>query len=105
MAKQLRMYKIEPSLERAFLDRFRNHAAPIMKQRYGFTILDKWFSRSDEELWFVYLIDSPTDAAVLLEKMSEFVSDEEWVAIKKQTREQYGEMVLGKVEKILEDIE
>ena len=34
----------------------------------------------------------------------DFLADDEWIAVKNKTREQFGEMVLGKEERIIEEV-
>lgn len=57
--QQLRTYEVDPAKREAFLRRFEQHAARIMRGRAGFTILTMWESRNDDALEFVYLLHWP----------------------------------------------
>lgn len=102
MIHQLRIYKIDPTLKEVFDKRFNEHAYRIMKS-YGFVIAAMWYSEYDGQLEFVYILEW-SDETTLNKQWDAFMADTEWEAIKKKSREQYGEMVLGKVrDQILED--
>lgn len=92
---QLRIYRINPTLKNEFDMRFRDHASRIM-QRYGFEIVSMWYSETEEGLEFVYILQWP-DLETKEKQWAAFMADEEWEAIKQESREQYGEMVLAKV--------
>lgn len=99
MINQLRLYNIRPELRDMFLARFRDHAARIMRERYGFRILAMWLTEEAEQLRFVYLL-SWTDAAEMKGAWQRFMADEEWAEVKRQTRLVAGEPVIE-----VEDIE
>ena len=95
MINQLRIYRIEPNLKTEFDLRFKTHAIRIMK-KYGFQINAMWYSQADENTEFVYVLQWP-DESTLKNQWELFMADEEWIEIKRQSREKYGEMVLVKV--------
>jgi len=55
MMHQLRIYEIFEQNKAAFHDRFRDHAARIMKS-YGFDIIAMWESKTNDRTEFVYLL-------------------------------------------------
>lgn len=83
MINQLRLYTINPDLRDEFLARFENHAARIMRDKYGFNILAMWLSGEGARLRFIYLL-SWTDKTAMNNSWAEFMADEEWRTIKKQ---------------------
>lgn len=95
MIQQLRIYDIDPTLKNEFGERFRDHASRIMAS-YGFHIVSMWFSDYEGRVEFVYVLQW-NDVDTMKNKWADFMADEEWATIKTQTREKYGEMVLGKV--------
>ncbi|MFG1203433.1 NIPSNAP family protein [Xanthobacter aminoxidans] len=99
MINQLRLYRINPDLKDAFLARFRDHAARIMRERYGFKIVAMWLSDEPDNLRFVYILSWP-DLPAKEEAWRRFMADEEWNEIKRVTRETSGEPVQG-IEDIL----
>ncbi|HKE95647.1 MAG TPA: NIPSNAP family protein [Povalibacter sp.] len=88
---QLRIYEIFDGNKQAFHDRFRDHAARIMA-KYQFSIVAMWESKFDGRTEFVYLLQWP-DEATMKARWAEFMADEEWKAIKKQTGAKYGPLV------------
>ncbi len=104
MIHQLRIYRIEPSLKLEFDTRFRNHASRIMKS-YNFNIVAMWYSELEGNTEFVYILEWP-DETTMRTQWDAFMADTEWEAIKNQSREAHGEMVLAKVrDQVLEDTE
>jgi|GEM_PF-858817 len=95
MIHQLRIYRIHPDLKTVFDDRFRDHASRIMKS-YDFNIVAMWYSECEGNTEFVYILKWP-DEDTMRKQWVAFMADTEWEAIKKQSRETYGEMVLAKV--------
>ena len=95
MIHQLRIYEIFPSNRDAFLDRFDNHAARIMRG-YGFNILAMWETKTEKRLEFVYLLAWPDDATRRAQ-WDAFMADAEWKAIKYETAKRYGNLV-GEIE-------
>lgn len=95
MIHQLRVYEIDPSLKDNFDERFRDHASRIMKS-HGFNIVSMWYSEFNGKTEFVYILRW-NDEEIMRKQWDAFMSDQEWIDIKAQTREKYGEMVLGKV--------
>ena len=88
---QLRIYEINRNNREAFHKRFQDHALPITN-RYGFRIIDMWESDTGEKLEFVYILTWPDEATMEL-RWKEFLADQEWIAIKKQTATEIGILV------------
>lgn len=74
-----------------FHDRFHDHALRLMR-RHGFTVLDMWESDTGDRLQFVYLL-SRRDEATMEARWEAFLADEEWIAIKRRTATESGELV------------
>ncbi len=91
MVQQLRIYEIFEHNKEAFHARFRDHAMRIMR-RHGFRFVALWESVRPERTEFVYLLDWP-DLAGMDAAWRAFLADEEWIEIKRVTRERYGELV------------
>jgi heme-degrading monooxygenase HmoA len=92
---QLRIYEIFEHNKAAFHDRFRDHAARIMKM-YGFTILAMWETKTSQRTEFVYLL-AWKDEEMMLKAWSQFMADQEWKEIKRITSAQHGDLV-GEIE-------
>jgi hypothetical protein len=88
---QLRIYEIFDSNKKAFHDRFRDHAMRIMA-KYDFKIVAIWESKKDNRTEFVYLLEWP-DKETMTDRWEKFLHDEEWIKIKKETGEKYGNLV------------
>ncbi|KAA2241686.1 NIPSNAP family containing protein [Chitinophaga agrisoli] len=88
---QLRIYTIPPSNEKAFNDRFHDHALRIMK-KYDFHVVATWESRYKDKLEFIYLLEWP-DQQTMTGAWAKFMADEEWIAIKKETSKVHGSFV------------
>ena len=95
MIHQLRIYEIFEHNKAAFHDRFRDHAARIMRT-YGFNILAMWETKTGQRTEFVYLL-SWLDEAALHSAWARFMADEEWKEIKRVTSAQHGDLV-GEIE-------
>lgn len=91
MIHQLRIYEIFEHNKAAFHDRFRDHAARIMRA-YGFEILALWETQIDDRTEFVYLLVWP-DELTMRQAWTSFMADDEWKAIKRVTSAQYGDLV------------
>src|SRR5437870_1641071 len=91
MIHQLRAYEIFEHNKSAFHERFRDHAARIMKS-YGFRILAMWEAKSDRRTEFVYLLTWP-DEATKQAAWTKFRADGEWKEIKRATSAQHGDLV------------
>jgi hypothetical protein len=91
MIHQLRIYEIFEHNKTAFHDRFRDHAARIMRT-YGFNILAMWETKTGERTEFAYLLAWP-DEGTMRESWSRFMADEEWKEIKRVTSAAYGDLV------------
>ena len=96
MIQQLRIYEIFENNKAAFHNRFRDHAARIMRTRYGFRIVAMWETRISDRTEFVYLLEWPDEAAKTA-AWSAFMADAEWSEIKRVTHAEHGLMV-GKIE-------
>jgi heme-degrading monooxygenase HmoA len=99
MIHQLRVYEIFEHNKAAFHNRFRDHAARIMRT-YGFNILAMWEAKTDQRTEFVYLLAWP-DEATMRESWARFMADEEWKAIKRVTSAQHGDLVGAIEERVL----
>jgi len=73
MIHQLRIYEIFEQNKAAFHDRFRDHAARIMKS-YGFDIIATWESKTNDRTEFVYLLAWP-DEQTMLQAWGQFRAD------------------------------
>ena len=93
--QQLRIYEIFDRNKSAFHDRFRDHAQRIMA-RYGFDIIAMWETAHGDRTEFAYLLDWP-DEATMKQRWAQFMADEEWSRIKKETGAVHGRFV-GEIE-------
>ncbi len=91
MIHQLRIYEIFEHNREAFLARFQDHAARLMRAQ-GFEILHMWESRGDGGLAFVYLLSWP-DEASMTRAWEAFMANEEWQEIKRVTAAEHGSLV------------
>jgi hypothetical protein len=80
---QLRVYEIFESNKAAFHDRFRDHAARIMRT-YGFDIVAIWETTTPTRTEFVYLLQWP-DVEPMERAWTAFRADAEWTKIKRVT--------------------
>jgi heme-degrading monooxygenase HmoA len=101
MIQQLRIYEIFEHNKAAFHARFRDHAARIMRAKYGFRIVAMWETRCNERTEFVYLLEWPDEAAKTA-GWAAFMADAEWSEIKRVTHAEHGLMV-GRIEDRLLD--
>jgi hypothetical protein len=88
---QLRIYEIFDGNKKAFHDRFRDHAMRIMA-KYNFKIVATWESKKENRTEFIYLLEWP-DKETMTDRWEEFLRDEEWINIKKETGEINGPLV------------
>lgn len=91
MIHQLRIYEIFEPTKQAFHNRFRDHAARIMRS-YGFSIIAMWETQTAQRTEFVYLLAWP-DAETMRNAWEQFMADAEWQAIKRSTGAEYGTLV------------
>ena len=91
MIHQLRIYEIFEHNNAAFHDRFRDHAARIMRT-YGFEIMAMWETHINDRTEFVYLLRWPDEPA-MRSAWARFMADEEWKEIKRVTSAQHGDLV------------
>jgi hypothetical protein len=95
MIHQLRIYEIFEPNKAAFHARFRDHAVRLMKG-YGFEIKAMWEAKTEKRTEFVYVLAWP-DEATMKARWADFMADEEWKRIKKETSAVSGPMV-GEIE-------
>ncbi|MBO0695255.1 MAG: NIPSNAP family protein [Verrucomicrobia bacterium] len=88
---QLRIYEIFDNNKKAFHDRFRDHAMRVMA-KHDFKIVATWESKKDNRTEFVYLLEWP-DKETMTDRWEKFLHDPEWIRIKKETAEKYGDLV------------
>jgi len=100
--QQLRIYQLYDNTKAAFLERFRDHAVPIMK-RHGFDIVAMWESRHEGKPEFVYILRWESEARMKASWAS-FMADAEWSAIKKRTSAQHGPMVGTIQDRVLQPV-
>jgi heme-degrading monooxygenase HmoA len=91
MIHQLRIYEIFEHNKVAFHERFRDHAARIMR-KYGFNIVAMWEAQTDQRTEFVYLLAWPDETAKSA-AWAAFMADEEWTEIKRVTGAEHGRLV------------
>ena len=91
MIHQLRIYEIFEHNKAAFHERFRDHAARIMRH-YGFNIVGMWEAQTEQRTEFVYLLSWP-DEPTLRAAWAAFHADEEWAEIKRVTNAAHGDLV------------
>ena len=91
MIHQLRIYEIFEHNKAAFHERFRDHAARIMRT-YGFDIIAMWETQIQDRTEFVYLLTWP-DQPTMRSAWASFMADEEWKEIKRVTSAQHGDLV------------
>jgi hypothetical protein len=96
MIQQLRIYEIFEKNKAAFHARFRDHAARIMRTRYGFRIVAMWETKFGDRTEFTYLLEWPDETAKSA-AWSGFMADAEWSEIKRVTHAEHGLMV-GQIE-------
>jgi hypothetical protein len=88
---QLRIYEIFDGNKQAFHDRFRDHALRIMK-KYDFDIIGMWETKNGARTEFVYLLEWP-DEATMKDRWKQFLADQEWKDIKKESAAKHGQLV------------
>ena len=91
MIHQLRVYGLYEGTKDAFHNRFRDHAWRIMKS-YGFVILAFWDTETEDGPAFMYLLQWPNEET-LHDAWDQFMADEEWKQIKRDTAAAHGPMV------------
>jgi NIPSNAP len=91
MIHQLRIYEIFEHNKAAFHERFRDHAARIMR-KYSFNIVAMWEAKTEQRTEFVYLLAWP-DETTKSAAWAAFMADEEWTEIKRVTGAEHGKLV------------
>ncbi len=91
MIHQLRIYEIFERNKQAFHERFRDHAARIMR-KYGFEFVAMWEAQGEQRTEFVYLLAWPDEQAKTA-AWARFMADEEWKEIKRVTGAKHGDLV------------
>jgi protocatechuate 3,4-dioxygenase beta subunit len=89
--QQLRIYEVNRDNREAFHERFAEHALRIMG-KYDFNVVDMWESDTGEKLQFIYVLSWP-DRVTMDNRWKAFLADPDWIAIKKRSAAQYGELV------------
>jgi heme-degrading monooxygenase HmoA len=89
--QQLRVYEIFEHNKAAFHSRFRDHAQRIM-ERHGFEIVSMWETKQGDRTEFVYLLQWPNEAT-MKQRWAEFLADDEWKRIKRETAALHGDLV------------
>ena len=92
MIQQLRIYEIYEKNKAQFHARFRDHAARIMRTKYGFKIVAMWETKFEGRAEFAYLLEWP-DEATKIAQWAAFMADAEWTEIKLVTHAEHGLMV------------
>jgi hypothetical protein len=90
---QLRIYEVPHENLQVFHERFRDHAARIMK-KYGFNIVAMWQSEFEYKQEFIYLLEWQ-DETTMKNAWSSFMADQEWKDIKAETGKLHGTFVNG----------
>jgi hypothetical protein len=98
MTHQLRIYEIFERNKAAFHARFRDQAARIMR-RYGFRIVAMWEAKG-KRTEFVYLLEW-SDEAAKTSAWAAFMTDPEWVDIKRATAAEHGDLVGAQEDRLL----
>lgn len=99
MINQIRIYEIFDDTKQAFLDRFRDHAASIMK-KYNFRMLAMWETVHNDKPAFAYLL-SWNDEAEMNRLWEVFKADEEWLEVKRQTAPPPGVKIVGQIDDLV----
>lgn len=102
MIHQLRIYEIFEHNKRAFHERFRDHAARIMR-KHGFEFVAMWEAKGEQRTEFVYLLAWPDEQAKTA-AWARFMADEEWKEIKRVTGAKHGALVGGIEDRLLRGI-
>jgi hypothetical protein len=92
---QMRIYEIFEHNKLAFHSRFRDHAMRIMK-RHRFRIVDMWEASGTTGLEFVYILAWSGEQA-MNECWANFMRDDEWSRIKRETSALHG-LLVGKID-------
>lgn len=103
MIHQLRIYEIFEPTKAAFHARFRDHAARLMRG-HGFAIRAMWETTTEARTEFVYLLEWP-DAATMQARWADFMADEEWVRIKRETGAAGGPLVGAIEDRVLRPVD
>lgn len=103
MINQLRLYEIFDGTRQEFLDRFRDHAARIMKQ-HDFRILAMWQTTHNDRPAFAYLLSWDSEEHMRT-AWARFMADEEWKAIKAARAPEAGPIVGGITDLTLAPVE
>ena len=102
MIHELRTYEIENSKRKVFRDRFEKHAMRLMK-KHSFVILGVWDEVIGHHQEFHYLLEWK-DLNSRQQGWADLGSDQDWIDIKKEYNQKYGEMVRENYSRILKPI-
>ena len=84
MIHQLRIYELTDRGRIEFRDRFRDHAARIMR-RHGFIIVGAWQREDGDNAEFMYMLEW-SDEDVMKTGWDNFLADEEWLGIRSSAK-------------------
>ena len=104
MIQQLRIYEIFENNKAAFHARFRDHAARIMRGKYGFRIAAMWETKFSGRTEFAYILEWPDEAAMTA-AWKAFMADAEWSEIKRVTGAEHGVMVGAIEDRVLQPVD
>ena len=104
MIQQLRIYEIFENNKAAFHARFRDHAARIMRSKYGFRIVAMWETKFAARTEFAYLLEWP-DETTKSAAWTAFMADAEWSEIKRVTSAEHGLMVGAIEDRLLQTVD
>lgn len=90
MIYELRRYELERRNKSHFYERFEKQFLSIAK-KYGLKIVGAWDAENSTET--VYILAWP-NLETLQSTWQKVLTDEEWIQIKKDSKEKYGDLVL-----------
>lgn len=103
MIHQLRIYEIFETNKDDFHARFRDHAARLMRD-HGFAIRAMWEATTEARTEFVYVLEWP-DEATMKARWADFMANEEWGRIKRETGARHGSMVGAIEDRVLRPVD
>lgn len=99
MIYEMRTYEIPNNVRGVFQERFENKAMPLMN-KHGFKVIGCWDEAIGDMQNFIYILEWP-DMGARMTAWKAFNSDADWVQIKKEYAEKYGELVRKTSNRIL----
>lgn len=88
---QMRVYELVGKNKAAFYERFYKYAVPIMR-RYGFDIVEMWEVQSKQKTEFIYVLRWSSEMT-MRQQWRRFRADPEWLAVVRDSKRKYGEVV------------